>query len=75
MSRIMRNLDDAFMDRLKARAHEYNRSRKAEIRPIPNQSAKVDRASANQIALRIRAQLKGKTFPECAELVREDRER
>ncbi|HPS91140.1 MAG TPA: hypothetical protein PKV33_03195 [Methanothrix sp.] len=72
---IVRNLDDAVVNRLKARAREKNRSLEAEVRHILEQSAKVDMASARQIALGIRARLKGRTFPDSAELIREDRER
>jgi len=42
----MRNLDDAAIDRLKARARERNRSPKADVRPNMNRAAKVDMACA-----------------------------
>jgi plasmid stability protein len=62
---IVRNLDDAVVDRLKARARDNDRSLEAEVRHILEQSAKVDMAQARQIALNIR---------ESVELIREDRE-
>ena len=72
---IVRNLDDAVVERLKARARDNNRSLEAEVRHILEQSAKVDLAQARQIALNIRERLKGRKFSDVAELIREDRDR
>lgn len=72
---IVRNLDDAIVDRLKARARDNDLSLEAEVLHILEQSAKVDMAQARQIALNIRERLKGRTFPDSVELIREDRER
>jgi plasmid stability protein len=72
---IVRNLDDDVVTRLKIRARDNDRSLEAEVRHILEQSAKVDMAQARQIALNIRERLKGRTFPDSAELIREDRER
>jgi antitoxin FitA len=72
---IVRNLDDAIVDRLKARARDNDRSLEAEVRHILEQSARVDMAQARQIAIDIRERLKGRKFPDVAELIREDRER
>jgi hypothetical protein len=70
---IVRNLDD--VTRLKNCARDNNRSLEAEVLHILEQSAKVDMASARQIALNIRESLKGRTFPDSAELIIEDLER
>ena len=72
---IVRNLDDFVVERLKARARDNGRSLEAEVRQILEQSAKVDLAQARQMALEIRARLKGRKFPDSAELIREDRDR
>jgi plasmid stability protein len=72
---IVRNHNDAVVDRLKARARENDRSLEAEVRHILEQSAKVDIAQARQIVLDIRERLKGRTFSDSLELIREDRER
>jgi plasmid stability protein len=71
---IVRNLDDV-VARLKMRARDNDRSLVAEVRHILEQSAKIDVALARQIALNIRERLKGRTFPDSAVLIREDRER
>ncbi len=66
---IVRNLDDAVVDRLKTRARDNDRSLEAEVRHILEQSAKVDTAQARRIALNIRERLKGRTFPDSIELI------
>ncbi|MCX6674068.1 MAG: hypothetical protein NTY37_09860 [Methanothrix sp.] len=71
----MRNLDDSVVERLKARAHDNDRSLEAEVRHILEQSAKVDNSQARRIALNIRERPKGRTFPDSVELIHEDRER
>lgn len=68
---IVRNLDESVVDRLKTRARENDRSLEAEVRHILEQSAKVDMAQACQIALNIRERLKGRSFPDSVELIRE----
>jgi plasmid stability protein len=72
---IVRNLDDAVVERLKARAKANGRSLEAEVRQILEQSAKVDMATARQMVLDMREKLKGRKFPDVVELIREDRER
>jgi len=72
---IVRNLNEAVVDRLKARARENDRSLEAEVRHILEQSAKVDIAQARQIVLDIRERLNGRTFSDSLELIREDRVR
>ncbi|MGB5100061.1 MAG: Arc family DNA-binding protein [Methanothrix sp.] len=72
---IVRNLEDSVLERLKARARDNNRSLEAEVLHILEQSVKVDSSQARKIALNIRERLKGRTFPDSSELIREDRER
>jgi len=72
---IVRNLDDSVVERLKNRARTNGRSLEAEVRLILEQSAKVDVATARSMAMDMRTMLKGRKFPDIAELIREDRER
>ena len=72
---MKRNLDDAVVARLKARAKANGRSLEAEVRLILEQSAKVDMATARQMVLDTREKLKGRKFPDVVELIREDRDR
>ncbi len=72
---IVRNLDDSVVERLRSRAKSNGRSLEAEVRLILEQSAKVDMAIARSMAIDMRQRLRGRKFPEVAELIREDRER
>jgi len=72
---LVRNIDDAVVERLKARARTNDRSLEAEVRQILEQSAKIDMVQARKEVLEIRARLKGRKFPDVAELIREDQER
>jgi len=72
---IVRNLDDAVVKRLKARAKANGRSLEAEVRLILEQSSKVDMATARQHVMEIRKKLAGRKFTDSVELIREDRDR
>jgi plasmid stability protein len=72
---IVRNLDEAVVDRLKARARTNDRSLEAEVRLILEQSAKVDTVQARQIVMERRKKLQGREFVDSVELIREDRDR
>jgi plasmid stability protein len=72
---IVRNLDDAVVERLKAQAKDNNRSLEAEIRRILEQSAKMDMAQARQIVMEWRKKLQGREFVDSVALIREDRDR
>jgi plasmid stability protein len=72
---IVRNLDDAVVERLKARARDNDRSLEAEVRQILEQSAKVDMAQARQIVMERRRKLQGRKFADSVDLIREDRDR
>jgi len=72
---IVRNLDDAVVERLKARARDNNRSLEAEVRHILEQSEKVDITRARLIVMERRKKLQGRKFADSVELIREDRER
>jgi len=72
---VLKILNDDVVTRLKMRARDNDRSLVAEVRHILVQPAKVDMAQARQIAMNTRERLKGRTFPDSAEFIREDRER
>ncbi len=72
---IVRNLDNSVVERLKSRARNNGRSLEAEVRLILEQSARVDMSTARNMAMDMRMRLKGRKFPDVAELIREDRER
>jgi len=72
---IVRNLDDAVVERLKAQAKDNNRSLEAEVRRILEQSAKMDMAQARQIVMEWRKKLQGREFVDSVALIREDRDR
>jgi plasmid stability protein len=72
---IVRNLDDAVVDRLKARARTNDRSLEAEVRLILEQSSRVDTVQARQIVMERRKKLQGREFVDSVELIREDRDR
>jgi plasmid stability protein len=72
---IVRNLDDAVVDRLKARARTNERSLEAEVRLILEQSAKVDMTQAHHIVMERRKKLQGREFIDSIELIHEGRDR
>ena len=72
---IVRNLDDAVVARLKARARDNHRSLEAEVLHILEQSAKVDNTQARLIVMERRKKLQGRKFADSVELIREDRDR
>ncbi|VVB64736.1 Uncharacterised protein [uncultured archaeon] len=76
MSQILvRNLDDAAVERLKSRAKAHGRSLQAEAKEILEQSARIDVAEARKLVDRIRRSFEGRKFDDSTELVREDRNR
>jgi plasmid stability protein len=76
MSQILvRNLDEAVVERLKSRARAHGRSLQAEVKDILEQSAKNDIAEARKLVDRVRRSFEGRKFNDSSELVREDRNR
>lgn len=76
MSQILvRNLDDAAVERLKSRAKAHGRSLQAEAKDILEQSARIDVAEARKLVDCIRKSFEGRKFDDSTELVREDRNR
>lgn len=72
---LVRNIDDAVVERLKARARTNDRSLEAEVRQILEQSAKFDMSQARQIVMERRKKLQGRKFTDSVDLIREDRDR
>jgi hypothetical protein len=72
---LVRNVAKPVVDRLKRRARRGGRSLESEVRAILEQAARVDPAGARELVDRIRAQFRGRRFPDSAELIREDRDR
>lgn len=73
---LVRNLDDAKVERLKSRARAHGRSLQAEAKDILEQSsARIDIAEARKLVDCIRRSFGGRKFDDSTELVREDRNR
>lgn len=72
---IVRNLNDAVVERLKAQAKDNNRSLEAEVRHVLEQSARMDMAQAREIVMERRKKLQGRDFIDSVALIREDRDR
>jgi plasmid stability protein len=72
---LVRNLDDAAVERLKSRARAHGRSLQAEAKDILEQSARFDVAEARKLVDCIRRSFEGRKFDDSTELVREDRNR
>ncbi len=74
---LVRNLDDATVERLKKRAEANGRSLQAEVKLILEQNAKLSAEKFWAAADRIRNKLEasGRTFSDSTDLIREDRDR
>jgi antitoxin FitA len=73
---LVRDLDPAVVERLKARAEENGRSLQKELKAIlETAAAQATWAEARAAAERVRQMLGGRQFSDSTELVRENRER
>lgn len=72
---LVRDLDDAVVEKLKERARSQGRSLEAELRQILRQAADEHRMATSMTIAEIQAMFAGRTFADSAELLREDRER
>jgi plasmid stability protein len=73
---LVRNLEPEVVERLKQRAASDRRSLQAEVAEILRDAArKKTMAEARVAAEAIQRQFAGRTFPDSAALIREDRER
>ncbi|MBK1657834.1 FitA-like ribbon-helix-helix domain-containing protein [Paracraurococcus ruber] len=73
---LVRNLDDAVVERLKARAAKAGRSLEAELREIVTAAARPSREEvfARLDAIRARSRLLAPGEPTAAAMIREDRD-
>jgi plasmid stability protein len=73
---LVRDLDPAVVDRLKARAEENGRSLQKELKAVLEQAAmQATWAEARAGAERVRQMLGGRQFSDSTDLTREDRDR
>ena len=72
---LIRDLDPKAVARLKARARARGRSLQAEAKEILEEAVRRDPAAARREMERISRSLQGRSLPDPAELVREDRDR
>ena len=75
---LVRDLDEQVVKRLKARAETAGRSLQSEVKRILEQAAnaqEVDMKTARKMCERFRRRFGGRSFPDSALLVREDRDR
>ncbi|MHC1727592.1 MAG: hypothetical protein AB9866_16585 [Syntrophobacteraceae bacterium] len=70
---LIRNVDDATLERLKHRAAQNGRSLQAEVKMILDQAACLDLHTARLTASRIREKLKGRPASDSADLLHEER--
>ena len=70
---LIRNIDDATLERLKLRAAQSGRSLQAEVKMILDQAAQVDLQAARIMAAGIREKLKGRTASNSADILHEER--
>jgi plasmid stability protein len=73
---LVRDLDSAVVDRLKARAEENGRSLQKELKAIlETAAAQATWAEARAAVEHVRQMLGGRQFSDSTELIREDRDR
>jgi plasmid stability protein len=73
---LVRDLDPAVIDRLKARAHEHGRSLQRELKAVLEQAAAQGTwAEARSSIQRVRKRFAGREFSDSTELIREERDR
>ena len=72
---VIRNIDDAAIRRLKARAARKGVSLESELRAILTQAARVDRTGFVERAAAFRRKLAGRRHSDSTLLIRKDRAR
>jgi plasmid stability protein len=68
---LIRNLDDAVVEKLKRRAETHGRSLEAEVRLLLTNSVQYDVSALREL----RAKFGDRKFDDTTEMIREDRER
>ena len=74
---LVRDLDEATVERLKERARRHGRSLQREAKAILEEAANAPTMAEARAAAaeRVRRRFAGRVFSDSAELIREDRER
>jgi plasmid stability protein len=73
---LVRDLDPAVIERLKARAQEHGRSLQKELKAVLEQAASQGTwAEARSSIERVRKRFAGREFSDSTELIREERDR
>jgi len=72
---VIRNLDDAVVQRLKERACRHQRSLEGELRLILTEASHPTRPALAAVADTLRQELAGRWTGDSTELIREDRDR
>ena len=72
---IVRNVDDAAIQRLKRRAARKGTSLEGELRTIIAEAARPDRSAFRERASALRRRLAGRGHSDSTKLIREDRDR
>lgn len=72
---LIRNIDDAAMARLRARARRKGVSLERELRAILVETARLDETGFRERAAAFRSKLAGRQHSDSTRLIREDRDR
>jgi plasmid stability protein len=72
---VIRNIDEAVMERLRARARRKGVALERELRDLLSAAARGDRASFSERAASFRRQLAGRRHSDSTQLLRQDRRR
>jgi plasmid stability protein len=72
---LVRNLSEATLAALKARARRNNRSTQAEVAEILEREARPESGELEAAIAQAKRESAGKSFPDAAEIVRADRAR
>ncbi len=72
---LVRNLEDAVIERLKARARMANQSLEQQVRDILREAARPSREALLAEMDRIRATTRGRITVDSTDVIREERER
>jgi len=72
---LIRNLDEAVVERLKQRARRRHRSLQGEVTEILERAVRTDASRFLEQAAALRRQLAGRHFTDSGELIAEDRAR
>jgi antitoxin FitA len=72
---LVRDIDEGILMKLKDRAKENGRSLQNELTQVFRSLVEVEPLTDEKTALKIKNSLRGRTFSDSAELLREDRSR